>query len=317
MSHAQSSPQELSKGTDRAALHVYDPIASHPCATLSQHVGERAGVKENGNTTTRRRSKSAGVKAKIRKIFHHGPESHGDSQETPILASQASDTGDNDRLFMDVPKTQQHTLKEIVHDPIQVIQSQIQGKGGKKLAATLSGTAIVHGADVQLVRAYDKVKETSNEEGKADALEEFDELKDNRQDSFVRWTMDHHVHKVKRIEKKTIQLPERKDFVTPREDSHVRFPWMDYAGHVRYLVPFKLPSASFPIRSKLEIILIEPIYSGCSRIRRILWRSICRCIVRTSPSQRRHYHCKRREITPRIFTGTGHACCSQTYIPLE
>ena len=259
MSHDQSSPQELSKGTDRAALHVYDPLASHAHTTLSEHMGKKSGLKEYENTTPRRTSKTAGVKAKIKKIFNNGPDSQSDTLDTPILAPPVANTAENDRLFMDVPKTQQHTLKEILHDPIQVIQSQVQGQGGKKLASTLNETPAIHGADVQLVRAYDKIKETSDEEGKADALEEFDELKDNRQDSFVRWTMDNHVHVVKRVQKKTLHLPKRKDFVHSNEDSHIRFPWTEYAGHVRYLVLLKPPSTSYPIRAKLEIILIEPV----------------------------------------------------------
>ena len=263
MSNDHFSSQSLSQGTDRAALHVYDPIASRSRdpreahdATSREHRGDEAGSKGNRGSTTHSTSKTAGVKAKIKKLLNDRPDAHSDTTYTPTLAPLAENARDSDRLFMDVPKAHRHTLKEIVHDPIQVIQSELQGTGGKNFASTVSGTAIVHGADVRLVRAYDKIKETSDQEDKTVAVEEFEELKDTRQDSFVRWTMDEYVHKVKRVQSKTMQLPERKDFVTHRKDGHPRMQWAEYTGHVGYLVLPKSSRTPYTVPCQLEIILI-------------------------------------------------------------
>ena len=242
MSDDHFSAQSLSGGTDRAVLNAYDPIAGRSRdpteardATSTEHRGNEAGSKGNRSSTAHSTSKAAGVKAKIKKFLHDRPDAHSDPTYTPTLAPLAENAKDSDRLFMDVPKAHQHTLNEIIHDPIQVIQSEIQGTGGKKFASTVSGTAIVHGADVRLVRAYDKIKETSDHEDKAVAVEEFEELKDTRQDSFVRWTMDAYVHKVKRVQSKPMHLPERKEFMTHGEDGHASMQWAEYVGNVCYL----------------------------------------------------------------------------------
>lgn len=71
---------------------------------------------------------------------------------------------------------------------------------------------IAHGTNVKLIRAYDKVADTDKKEGHHLALEKLEGLKKERQNQYVRWTIDRHVLKVRRIQPLDLQRPRKNDF---------------------------------------------------------------------------------------------------------
>ena len=240
-----SSPEVLSQGLDRAALSVYDPGKTHEIVSLSVQQEQQKSVPNGGPNSprtegpgtlgnVRRRSKSARIKAKIGGLLQikgdrHGPE---ESSHTRTLAPKPMATTGEDRLFRSVPKREYPSVKEIIHNPLKVIQSEVNSRGANQFAKTMDNKAISHGADVRIVNAYDKIASLSTESDKDLGIQDLNELKDARQDLFVRWTMDHHVRKVRRLPATIIPWRSREDFTVTDELGKRRMQWERYAHHV-------------------------------------------------------------------------------------
>ena len=241
-----------SSGLDRASFNVYDKADHHIIAPLQEHVhspgssdsdDDDNGEDQEENASNSRsfanvRRVSAKVRSKVKtkthKILHTSHEHHASQSPTaPPLAPAATHDGDDDRLFNPVPEHKGPQIKDLLHSPVETVSSILHGASGAKMAAVMDNQVIAHGANVNMVRAYDKVTDAHDQEDKESALGELEDLKKTRQDQYVRWTMDRHVLKVRRIPPLNIQRPQMKDFRISDQKQAGQVDWATYGQHVR------------------------------------------------------------------------------------
>ena len=254
LSHSTSVDQ-ASSGLDRATFNVYDKADHYITRPLQKHaptsgssdsdsddIGEDQGETNTGprsfanvrRVSAKVRSK---VKTKTHKILHNSHEQHAPPLPTaPALAPAAPDDGNDDRLFHPVPVDKGPQVKDVLHNPIDTVSSMLHGASRAKMANVVDNQTIAHGANVNLVRAYDKMAGSDNKEEQHSALGKLEDLKKARQDQYVRWTMDRHVLKVRRIPPHNLQRPQKKDFKIGNQKGEGQLNWARYGEHVRTLL---------------------------------------------------------------------------------
>ena len=215
---------------DRAAFNVYEQAERQSEASLRQRQDSgspdsSASSSESEQETTDHTSTLAKVRnasrrirtkarAKSKKIIHptstHQPSQ--DPSDAPTLAPPPSTETDDDRLYHDPPEHKGIQAKDLLRNPVSTVQGALHGASGGKMAQVVDNQAITHGANVNLVRAHDKVASAQDEGAKQDAVEEVEALDKARQDTYVRWTMDRHVLKVRRIPPQDLPRPSKKDY---------------------------------------------------------------------------------------------------------
>lgn len=246
------SRANASSGLDRAALSAYDQADSH-IETPLQELQESSSPEESNNTAEGRDDTSSGplsfakvrrvskkvrskTKAKTSKILHTSTkqETFSGPITAPALAPTPSSKADTDRLFHSAPEHKGPQVKDLLHHPVDTVQSVLHGASGAKVAEVMDNQVIAHGADVNLVRAHDQVASAANEEDERLALEDLEELKKARQDTYVRWTMDRHVLKVRRIPPHNLSRPHKKDYEMVDERGKGQVQWATYGQAVRH-----------------------------------------------------------------------------------
>lgn len=245
-----ASIEHASSGLDRASFNVYDKADRNIIAPLQEHApspsssnsdGEQGEVSTNPRSFANVRRVSAKVRSKVKtkthKILHTSHQQHTSQLPTaPALAPAPNHDGDNDRLFHPAPEHKGPQVKDLLHNPVDTVSGLLHGASGAKMAAVMDNQVIAHGADVNLVRVYDKVANADNEKEQQSALGELEDLKKTRQDQFVRWTMDRHVLKVRRIPPHNLQRPQKKDFKIGDPKAEGQVDWAKYGKHVRALL---------------------------------------------------------------------------------
>ncbi len=189
---------------------------------------------------TKVRNATTKMKAKLHLKKHDETFIHDDqrvveeAKAAPILAPPAPTARDEDRMFKDLPeKPSGPSLKQMVAYPVNTVKSAVGRQGGNAYAENLAKTDITHGANVNIVRAYHVVTNSATDADRASAVQDLERLKKSRQDSFVRWTVDRHVQKVRRV--KTVKLPRRSraQFVEKIDTGRYRTQWKKYGDYVR------------------------------------------------------------------------------------
>lgn len=151
----------------------------------------------------------------------------------PILAN-ARDTASNARLVNEPPVPEKHDVKDFLHHPALMVQAKVTRKGGHQIASNLIAKEISHGTEVELIRAQDEVEKPGTETEGKERKQAVDALIKERQDMFVRWTMDRHVTKVRILPVGTVPRRSREDFKVVGEDRRERMDWEGWAHHVRF-----------------------------------------------------------------------------------
>lgn len=252
-----ASVEHAASGLARAPFNVYDKNDRQLIAPLQEHAYNSSSTSSDGddydngndeaNTSPKSfanvRRVSAKVRSKVKtrthKILHTSHEQHAARIPTaPALAPPPTHDGDDDRLFHPTPEHKGPEVKDLLHNPVDTISSLLHGASGAKMAAVMDNQVIAHGADVNLVHVYDKVADAENKEEEQSALGELEDLKKTRQDQFVRWTMDRHVLKVRRIPPLSLQRPQPKDFKMGDQEGG-QVDWALYSQHVRALLPIQ------------------------------------------------------------------------------
>ncbi len=247
------SAKHTSIGIDRAAYNVYDEAERHlvepiqeQCQTSRSDSSDIGDEQDDTNASPRSfanvrrvsekvRSKA---KAKTNKILHPSAKQHTSpkSPPAPPLAPAPAATADNDRLYNPLPVHQGPQAKELLRHPIQTVSSVLHGASGAKMAEVMDNQTIAHGANVNLVRAHDKVASTENKEEKQSAVDDLEGLKKARQDTYVRWTMDRHVLKVRRIPPLQLPRPNKKDYTLGEKKGKGPVNWAMYGQDVGCLL---------------------------------------------------------------------------------
>ena len=260
MSSVTSSPASVEHafgGLDRASFNVYDKADRHITRPLQKHAPNSSSsesdsdsdntVQDNGEVSTSPRTfanvrrVSAKVRSKVKtkthKILHASHEQHAPQQSAvPTLAPAAAHDGDDDRLINPVPEHKGPQVKDLLHNPVDTVSSLLHGASGAKMADVVDNQVIAHGANVNLVRVYNKLADGDNNEDQQSVLDELEDLKKKRQDQYVRWTMDRHVLKVRRVPPLDIQRPQKNDFKIGHENDEGQINWALYGQHVRSLL---------------------------------------------------------------------------------
>ena len=226
------------RGLDRATIKVYEQAERHIAATLqaSGWVEEADSIDSHGIASLPRRFR-AKAKTKANELFHPTRKNTTppSSPAAPCLAPRPSDIMDEDRLYNDVPEHKGLQAKDLIQNPISTVQSALHGASGAKVAQVMDNEVIAHGANVGLVRAWDKLGSAQNEEEKNDAKVEIEDLKKERQDSYVRWTMDRHVLKIRQDPPRILERPRRDAYKKVDKEGRIEMQWADYGRQVRML----------------------------------------------------------------------------------
>ena len=149
-------------------------------------------------------SKQQRFKGKVRSLLHvHNDRSTNTGNEDELILAASPDVTSTDaRLDESLPPVPgPQGFKQLVHHPVDTIKAKTERKTNKEVAANLLSPEITHAQDVELIRAQESLDNATTEEEKLQACDDLESLKKARQDLFVRWTMDRHVMKLKRLEK--------------------------------------------------------------------------------------------------------------------
>lgn len=154
----------------------------------------RAVVKEKREVTAKERHKDG------QKDEKHDDDD--DDDHVPTLAPlPAFRSIEDQRLEHDLnEKSKFPPAKDFMHRPFSALQSVVQDQRGSDFAENITKSEVAHGASVQLVRQRDKVAAAKTESEKATEVETLVQMKQLRQDAYVRWTIDRHVRRVGRTQ---------------------------------------------------------------------------------------------------------------------
>ena len=247
MDSADDALASASTHLDRAPLDAYSTTELHH---QDGHLNQNLKDPDNESTSSpvdadfkvlaKVRNITTKVKAKLHPRKHDETFIHDDqrvieeARVAPTLAPPAPPARNEDRLFNTLPeKPSGPSLKQVVAYPVNTVKSAVGRQGGDAYAENLAKTDITHGANVNIVRAYDIVANTTTDADRAAAMQDLERLKKSRQDSFVRWTMDRHVQMVRRVETAKLPRRPRAEFVEKIDDGRYRTQWKEYGDYVR------------------------------------------------------------------------------------
>ncbi len=178
----------------------------------------------------------AGIK--IRKSLHVSrasdelDTSHLDSS---ILANGAEEESTS-RLVHKLPVPGKHTLKDFVHAPVDTVMSKMSNQGNAVIAQNIAAPEIPHGQEVDLVNAATAVEEATTEKEKEEAREDESRLMKERQSTYVRWTLDRHITKIRLLPRMTLTKKPRSKFEIKNAKGEAVVQWRDYGSHVSFML---------------------------------------------------------------------------------
>lgn len=203
----------ISKGIDRAQFDVAPPVKTAtdprppPEALKYQKPSIRRAVGDNLLSVVVHpqhgiKKIRAAVKEK-REVTAKEHQEGGEGQDyVPTLAPSPPFTSvEGERLEHELDEKRQiPPLKEFIHQPYSAVLSTIQDQRGSDFAEDIMQPEVSHGASVELVRQSDKIAAAMTEGEKAAEVETFTQMKQLRQDAYVRWSIDRHVRRVGRTQ---------------------------------------------------------------------------------------------------------------------
>jgi hypothetical protein len=248
MAVLQDAFGHTSRGLDRGSMRNYTPVdgRAQPGNGCPVDTGTDTSVvtdnrsRSSGNVTKR-------LSGRLRSKFHLKKQAllPSSDQETrrpeltivaPTLAPAPPDTSEKDRFSKVLPnKPSLPPLKDFITSPLQTAQTIAEVQGGDDFAQNLTIAAATHEASVKFVRAYEKIAVTVTDADEDLARKDLELLKKARQDGFVRWTLDRHVHKVGRLKARAGSMRPRKDFMAIDQHGRKVMQWEEYGDHVRVL----------------------------------------------------------------------------------
>jgi hypothetical protein len=272
---------DTSTGLDRGLMRAYIPVdaSDPPLNAYAENNGtDRSEVTDgspcSSDTPTRRFSRKLRSKLHIKKkaLRRDRTREPDPAIVEPVLAPQPPATAKKDR-FSELPpdKPTLPPLKDFIQHPLKAATSIAQVHGGDDFAQNLATTAATHEASVKVVRAYDKIAETTTKADEDKCRKDLELLKKSRQDAFVRWTLDRHVHKVGKLKVSPSPMKPMKDFAARDQDGSKVKQWEEYGGYVRILLQRSLPSEQ---SSYAAWALTYRLFSDSSLPPRATWRAI-------------------------------------------
>lgn len=163
----------------------------------------RPGAEKSSLEADAHMSKRERLSGKVKSILrinndHINIESNDNGM---TLAASPDATSGNSRLDEGPPPgPSSQGFAQLLQHPVNTVKAKTERKTNKEVAANLLSPEITHAQDVELVRAEETLGNATTEEEERKACEDLETLKKARQDLFVRWTMDRHVLKIRRLE---------------------------------------------------------------------------------------------------------------------
>ncbi|KAL8869908.1 MAG: hypothetical protein Q9174_003920 [Haloplaca sp. 1 TL-2023] len=198
---SQPETEHQSQSLDRATFGTYHLTPTQgdlPDEPLCNSIGtKQPSVEVERESRLRQFSqKLKGVKHNANNIIHHSIRNTSRSPAVPTastLAPLPAEEAEDDRLFYDAPEQEGPNFKEVLKNPVSTVQSALHGASGAKFAETMDNQVIAHGAEVRIVRAYDKVLGATSKEAHVKAVDNLEDLKKARQDAFLfRYYLEHY-----------------------------------------------------------------------------------------------------------------------------
>ncbi|CBX97692.1 predicted protein [Plenodomus lingam JN3] len=210
----RKSDDEVARDVARLQREPESGVSTHSTVEKIKEKKHRAGVK-------------------IREKLHMSKASDDlePTPSAPILANNP-DEPSHSRLDDADAKGESHNLRDLTHDPVDTIKSKVSRQGESEVAANIAAKEVPHGQDVDLVNAASELDHASSEKEKMLATQNITELLKLRQSTFVRWTLDRHVTKVRKLPRDTIQRKPRAAFERKNEQGGVDVDWKAYGYHM-------------------------------------------------------------------------------------
>ncbi|KAK3707272.1 hypothetical protein LTR37_012273 [Vermiconidia calcicola] len=223
------SPETTPHGLDRAPLDTHIPLDPNQKASKGRS-------EQHGSSKRRRLSKLLPSKLQ-RKVDDHVARTCGDESPpeagtvmAPVIAPAPATDNQNDRFS---GKAKQESklppLKEFINIPVDTVKGLVHKRGEDEFAENMANPEISHGASVNLVLAHEKMEASTDHQEREQTQQDFAALKASRQASFIRWTMDRHVRKVKNVQAQQVTWHGRREFVQT-EGGKKKMHWL-YYGH--------------------------------------------------------------------------------------
>ena len=188
--------------------------------------------RQSANASATHLSKKKQLKQKTNAILHIGSEKP-DVVEPVTLAPSPTTAATPYRLNTQSPEQGLHGFKDIIRQPVETIKAKVERKSNRELAGNLATQAVSHAHNVELVHAQDRVTSAETEQERLSASSDLEALKKARQDMFVRWTMDRHVLKIRRLERKAVSYGSIAESIMKEKGRTDTSDWRGYGRHVR------------------------------------------------------------------------------------
>jgi len=196
---------------------------------------ERESSPWTHGTVERLKEKGHHAGSKIKKKLHMSQSSGGDDVQaaslSPILANSPEEQK-HARLDKADAEGEKRKWKDVARSPVEAIKSKACHAGGQQVASKMAAKEIPHGQDVRLVTAASELERAASEPEKRCAAQTLSELLTLRQSTFVRWTLDRHVTKVRALPRATVTRKPRAAFGRKNAQGGVHVDWRAYGNHV-------------------------------------------------------------------------------------
>ncbi|KAI4943599.1 hypothetical protein J4E91_009236 [Alternaria rosae] len=181
----------------------------------------------------RQKKHTAGIK--IRKTLHIAKAEDEIEEPDPdsvVLVDTTEVKQSKSRLDHKSTAGEKHTLKDLLHNPIDTVKSKGWNQGNQEVAANIAVSEVPHGQEVDLVNAATVVNQAATKDEKAQAQNSLAQMLDQRQSTYVRWSLDRHVTKIRIIPRDTAFLKPRKDFEKKDATGRTVTEWREYGSHL-------------------------------------------------------------------------------------
>lgn len=265
---------------------------------------------EDGSAANGQSSKKDRLTRKVKKIMHiNKPVAAIPEPSVGVTLAPSPDSPSTTaQLGEDVREKGLSGLEDFVHQPVQTVRATMQRRTNREAAETFVTAEIPHAKNVELIQAQDRRTEAKTREEQITAEHDVETLKKARQDSFVRWTIDRHVKKIRRLERDRIPRRARADFVRKDRGGAKKTDWNAYCTHVRLmsLVISHCNALLIDVWSLVASALL------CREIR----RPVHRLVRRTDSCNTRHDKCECREADTCLVILTSNDHAHATHIPV-
>ncbi|OQV06013.1 hypothetical protein CLAIMM_10656 [Cladophialophora immunda] len=266
-----------SQGVGRGQLNVFIPVLSkspqeqsHTPLRYSRSEGEHSTDLPRRHHSLLRSLKAVrkiqnGLLRRDKHVSH--PAQDSPTEPAPILAPTPPQDTTNVRLGPAVKeKPNVPRVEEFFRAPVSAARQLLESQGGEEFAENVAKSEVSHGASVAMVLESEKLEAASTSGEESCDPQFLESLKQLRQDSFTRWTIDRHVRHIGRIQAQIVSLKRPKDFVQHNEDGIERIQWRKYGQHLRN---YTLENYTRP-RVEAELKSPEPsrelLASSCERV---------------------------------------------------